>query len=187
MALPSSRDELLIDFASDIAKASNHIMFIDGTTLHLVNRIQETNPIRTFQRPELFNLIVNPAYPIKQVFSEFEYNVPYPTTVTLAQEVKRIVVPNLEYGEVLEFMNLSTVEEENLLFLRNLLQSESTAQSEASILGIVDNIDFGDRIEAIDERAGIKSTITVIKKLFDFENETTVLQGPSELEFVVKQ
>jgi len=99
MAQASSRSEPLLDFATDVAKAANMLLQIDGSTLRVINRIQTGAVYQTVRNPELLGLSVNPAYPIKKVYSEFEYNTPYPDSVTLATERKVVQVENLSYGE----------------------------------------------------------------------------------------
>jgi len=187
MAVPSTRDEPLLDYAAEIAKASNHLIYIDGTTLKVVDRIQISDPVTTFRSPTLLSLSISPAFPIKQVFAEFEFNVPYPDTVTLAQETKRVIVPNLTFGEEQQYESLSTVEEESLLFLRNIRTSESAPLADVFVDGIQDEIEFGDRIKAIDERLAISAIITITGIIYDFDNETTTFKGPSEIDFVVSE
>jgi len=111
MAELSTKDEQLLDFATDIAKAANLLIQIDESTspstLRIINRIQAKAYSQTVRTPELLSLIVTPAFPIKTIYSEFEYNTPYPVSVVLATETKRVEVQNLTYGEEQEYDALS--------------------------------------------------------------------------------
>jgi len=187
MAQATTRNEPLIDFAADTAKAANLLLQISGSTLRVINRIQTGVPAATVRTPELLQLQLAPAFPIKKVFSEYEFNTPYPDSVTLAQETKYVEVPNLGYGEEQSYDALSTIEEKVIEYLRAILQSESAPICTARIFGIKDNYLLGYRIICIDEKQSIKATITITSIIYSFDAEETTISGPTEIDFVRKE
>lgn len=184
MAIPNSRDEPLLDFAAEIAKSANMLLQIDGLTLRVINRIQTDSAVQTVRTPELQSLQVNPAYPIKEISSTYEYNTPYPESVTLGQESKVVRVTNLSYGEEQKYTALSTKEEKVLQFLRAILISEGSPISTATVFGIQNDWLLGYRVTCIDERQSLQSIITITSIVYSFDQETTTISGPSELSFV---
>jgi len=184
MATATTRDEPLLDFAADTAKAANLLLQISGTTLRVVNRIQTGVAAATVKMPELLQLQLAPAYPIKKVFSTYEYNTPYPDSVTLAQEAKYVEVPNLGYGEEQQYDALSTIEEKVIEYLRAILQSETAPICTARVFGIKDTWLLGYRIICIDEKQSIKATITITSIIYSFDSEETTISGPTEIDFV---
>jgi hypothetical protein len=141
----------------------------------------------TVRTPELLQLQLAPAFPIKKVFSEYEFNTPYPDSVTLAQETKYVEVPNLGYGEEQSYDALSTIEEKVIEYLRAILISESAPICTARIFGIKDNYLLGYRIICIDEKQSIKATITITSIIYSFDAEETTISGPTEIDFVRKE
>jgi hypothetical protein len=184
MAQASSRSEPLLDFATDVAKAANMLLQIDGSTLRVINRIQTGAVYQTVRNPELLGLSVNPAYPIKKVYSEFEYNTPYPDSVTLATERKVVQVENLSYGEEQKYEALSTSEEKVLQFLRAILISEASPICTAKVFGIQNDWLLGYRILCVDERQSLQATITITSIIYSFDSEDTTISGPTDLDFV---
>ena len=184
MAIASSQNEPLLDFAADVAKSANMLLQIDGSDLRLINRIQTGSSVETVRSPELLALQVQPAFPIKEITSEYEFNTPYPDSVTLAQETKYVEVPNLGYGEEQGYDALSTIEEKVIEYLRAILQSESAPICTARIFGIKDNYLLGYRIICIDEKQSIKATITITSIIYSFDSEETTISGPTEIDFV---
>jgi hypothetical protein len=61
----------------------------------VINRIQTGAASSTVRTPELLALQFQPAYPIKKVYSEYEFNTPYPDSNTLLTELKVVEVKNL--------------------------------------------------------------------------------------------
>lgn len=188
MADLSTKDEQLLDFATDIAKAANLLLQIDEstspTTLRVINRIQEKTYSQIVRTPELLQLTVTPAFPIKTIFSEYTYNTPYPVSVILATETKRVEVHNLTYGEDQEYEALSQDEKKVEEHLRNILISESSFQSNARVFGVQDTWNIGDRILCVDERQMIQSNVIIFSIVYDFDNEETTITGASDVEFV---
>lgn len=188
MADLSTKDEQLLDFATDIAKAANLLLQIDEstspTTLRVINRIQEKTYSQIVRTPELLQLTVTPAFPIKTIFSEYTYNTPYPVSVVLATETKRVEVQNLTYGEDQEYEALSQDEKKVEEHLRNILISESAFQSNARVFGVQDTWNIGDRILCVDERQMIQSNVIIFSIVYDFDNEETTITGASDVEFV---
>lgn len=188
MADLSTKDEQLLDFATDIAKAANLLLQIDEstspTTLRVINRIQEKTYSQIVRTPELLQLTVTPAFPIKTIFSEYTYNTPYPVSVILATETKRVEVHNLTYGEDQEYEALSQDEKKVEEHLRNILVSESAFQSNARVFGVQDTWNIGDRILCVDERQMIQSNVIIFSIVYDFDNEETTITGASDVEFV---
>lgn len=188
MADLSTKDEQLLDFATDIAKAANLLLQIDEstspTTLRVINRIQEKTYSQIVRTPELLQLTVTPAFPIKTIFSEYTYNTPYPVSVILATETKRVEVHNLTYGEDQEYEALSQDEKKVEEHLRNILISESAFQSNARVFGVQDTWNIGDRILCVDERQMIQSNVIIFSIVYDFDNEETTITGASDVEFV---
>jgi len=187
MAIASSRNEPLLDFAADVAKSANMLLQIDGTDLRLINRIQTGSSVETVRSPELLSLQVQPAFPIKEITSEYEFNTPYPESVTLGQENKVVRVDNLTYGESQKYDALSTSEEKVLQFLRAILISEGSPISTARVFGIKNDWLLGYRVTCIDERQSLKSIITITSVIYSFDSEETTISGPSELDFVRKE
>lgn len=184
MAKATSRDQPLLDFATEIAQAANMLLQIDGNKLRVINRIQTGAAFATIRSPELLNLRVSPAYPIKQVFSEYEFNTPYPNSQTLAQENKVVRVDNLSYGEEQQYPALSTKEEKVLEFLRAILISEASPICTARVFGIRNDWLIGYRITCIDEKQSLQATITITSIVYQFDSEETTISGPSNLNFV---
>lgn len=188
MADLSTKDEQLLDFATDIAKAANLLLQIDEstspTTLRVINRIQEKTYSQIVRTPELLQLTVTPAFPIKTIFSEYTYNTPYPVSVILATETKRVEVHNLTYGEDQEYEALSQDEKKVEEHLRNILISESAFQSNARVFGVQDTWNIGDRILCVDERQMIQSNVIIFSIVYDFDKEETTITGASDVEFV---
>jgi len=188
MAELSTKDEQLLDFATDIAKAANLLLQIDESTspatLRVINRIQDKTYSQIVRTPELLQLTVTPAYPIKMIFSEYTYNTPYPVSVILATETKRVEVHNLTYGEDQEYEALSQDEKKVEEHLRNILISESAFQANARVFGVQDTWNIGDRILCVDERQMIQSNVIIFSIVYDFDNEETTITGASDVEFV---
>ena len=188
MAELSTKDEQLLDFATDIAKAANLVLQIDEstspTTLRVINRIQDKTYSQIVRTPELLQLTVTPAFPIKTIFSEYTYNTPYPVSVILATETKRVEVHNLAYGEDQEYEALSQDEKKVEEHLRNILISESAFQANARVFGVQDTWNIGDRILCVDERQMIQSNVIIFSIVYDFDNEETTITGASDVEFV---
>ena len=188
MAELSTKDEQLLDFATDIAKAANLLLQIDEstspTTLRVINRIQDKTYSQIVRTPELLQLTVTPAFPIKTIFSEYTYNTPYPVSVILATETKRVEVHNLTYGEDQEYEALSQDEKKVEEHLRNILISESAFQANARVFGVQDTWNIGDRILCVDERQMIQSNVIIFSIVYDFDNEETTITGASDVEFV---
>ena len=188
MAELSTKDEQLLDFATDIAKAANLLLQIDEstspTTLRVINRIQDKTYSQIVRTPELLQLTVTPAFPIKTIFSEYTYNTPYPVSVILATETKRVEVHNLAYGEDQEYEALSQDEKKVEEHLRNILISESAFQANARVFGVQDTWNIGDRILCVDERQMIQSNVIIFSIVYDFDNEETTITGASDVEFV---
>ena len=188
MADLSTKDEQLLDFATDIAKAANLLLQIDEstspTTLRVINRIQDKTYSQIVRTPELLQLTVTPAFPIKTIFSEYTYNTPYPVSVILATETKRVEVHNLTYGEDQEYEALSQDEKKVEEHLRNILISESAFQANARVFGVQDTWNIGDRILCVDERQMIQSNVIIFSIVYDFDNEETTITGASDVEFV---
>jgi hypothetical protein len=184
MAQATSRNEPLLDFAANIAKSANMLLQISGNDLRVINRIQSGAASATVRTPELLSLSIAPAFPIKKVYSEYEFNQPYPDSNTLLTELKVVEVKNLGYGESIEYDALSTVEEKVIEFLRANLISESAPICTARIFGIKDNYLLGYRIICIDEKQSIKATITITSIIYSFDAEETTISGPTEIEFV---
>ena len=187
MAQATTRNEPLIDFAADTAKAANLLLQISGTTLRVINRIQTAAASATVRTPELLNLNLAPAFPIKRVFAQYEFNVPEPTVQRLTQVIKHTEVKNLSYGEEQEYDALSKVEEKVIEYLRAILQSESAPICTARIFGIKDTYLLGNRIICIDEKQSIKATITITSIIYSFDAEETTISGPTEIDFVRKE
>jgi hypothetical protein len=194
MADLSTKDEQLLDFATDIAKAANLLIQIDEstsvlppdykTTLRVINRIQAKTYSQTVRTPELLSLIVTPAFPIKTIYSEYEYNTPYPISVVLATETKRVEVHNLTYGEEQEYEALSQDEKKVEEHLRNILISESAFQANARVFGVQDTWNIGDRILCVDERQMVQANIIIFSIVYDFDGEETTITGAADVEFV---
>ena len=184
MGTAITRDEPLLDFAAEIAKGANMLLQIDNGDLRVVNRIQTGAAVATIRNPELLALTIAPAFPIKKIFSEYEYNTPYPDSVTLAQETRYVEVKNLSYGEDQEYTALSRSEGKVLEFLRAILISEASPISSARVFGIQSDWLLGQRIACIDERQGVQSTITITSIVYQFDQEETTISGPSDIEFV---
>lgn len=188
MAELSTKDEQLLDFATDIAKAANLLLQIDESTstatLRVINRIQDKTYSQIVRTPELLQLTVTPAFPIKTIFSEYTYNTPYPVSVILATETKRVEVHNLTYGEDQEYEALSQDEKKVEEHLRNILISESAFQANARVFGVQDTWNIGDRILCVDERQMIQSNVIIFSIVYDFDNEETTITGASDVEFV---
>ena len=184
MPSANSRNEPLLDFAADIAKAANMLLQINGSVLRVINKIQIANPIATIRTPELISLTVAPSYPIKRIYSEFEFNTPYPESQTLAQETKHVSQPNLSFGEEIEYDALSTSEESVLQFLRALLTTESAPVGTAKIFGIKTDLPLGYRVQCFDEMKNLQAIITITKVVYQFDDEMTTISGPSTLEFI---
>jgi len=188
MAVLSSRDEQLLDFAADIAKSGNLLIQLDEstspTTFRVINRIQPKTFIQTVRTPELLQLNITPAFPIKSIFSEFEYNTPYPISVILATETKRVEVSNLSYGEEQEYDALSQDEKEVEKHLRNILLSESSFQATARVFGLQDSWDIGDRVMCIDEHQMVQANLIIFSIIYDFDQEQTTITGAADVEFV---
>ncbi len=184
MPSANSRNEPLLDFAADIAKSANMLLQIDGSYLKVINKIQNSSPIETVISPELLDLQVAPAYPIKKIFSEFEFNTPYPNSQTLAQETKHVAQPNLSFGEEIEFDAITTSEEKVLQFLRAILITESSPIATARVFGIKTNYSMGNRIKCFDANKNLEAILTITKIIYQFDDEVTTVSGPSTLEFV---
>lgn len=188
MAVLSSKDEQLLDFAAEIAKSGNLLIQLDEsttpTTFRVINRIQPKTVIQTVRTPELLQLTITPAFPIKSIFSEFEYNTPYPISVILATETKRVEVSNLTYGEEQEYDALSQDEKEVEKHLRNILLSESSFQATARVFGLQDSWDIGDRIKCIDEHQMVQANVIIFSIIYDFDQEQTTITGAADVEFV---
>lgn len=188
MAVLSSKDEQLLDFAAEIAKSGNLLIQLDEsttpTTFRVINRIQPKTVVQTVRTPELLRLTITPAFPIKSIFSEFEYNTPYPISVILATETKRVEVSNLTYGEEQEYGALSQDEKEVEKHLRNILLSESSFQATALIFGLQDSWDIGDRVMCIDEHQMVQANVIIFSIIYDFDQEQTTITGAADVEFV---
>lgn len=184
MAFANSRNEPLIDFAASIAKTANMMLQIDGSTMRVINRHQVLNPIQTVKTPQLLNLQVSPAFPIKKIYSEFEFNTAYPASQTLSQETKRVELANLSYGEELQFDALSTSDEEVQQFLRALLRSESSPQCSAEVFGIERDWLLGNRVTCFDDKKNLQAIITITSIIYSFDTERTTVSGPAEIEFI---
>ena len=184
MPQATTRDEPLLDFAANIAESANMLLQITGSTLRVINRIQTGAASSTVRTPELLALQISPAYPIKKVYSEYEFNQPYPDSNTLLTELKVVEVKNLGYGEEQKYDALSTVEEKVIEFLRAILISESAPICTARIFVIKDNYLLGYRIICIDEKQSIKATITITSIIYSFDSEETTISGPTEIDFV---
>ncbi|MAH80893.1 MAG: hypothetical protein CMP39_04360 [Rickettsiales bacterium] len=184
MPSANSRNEPLIDFAADIAKSANMLLQVDGSYLRVINKIQTTSAIETVVSPELLDLQVAPSYPIKKIFSEFEFNTPYPNSQTLAQETKHIAQSNLSFGEEIEFDALTTSDEKVLQFLRAILITESSPIATARIFGVKTNYSMGNRVKCFDQNNNLQATVTITKIVYQFDDEATTISGPSSLEFI---
>lgn len=188
MAVLSSKDEQLLDFAAEIAKSANLLIQLDEsttpTTFRVINRIQPKTVVQTIRTPELLQLNITPAFPIKSIFSEFEYNTPYPISVILATETKRVEVSNLTYGEEQEYEALSQDEKEVEKHLRNILLSESSFQATARVFGLQDSLDIGDRVMCIDEHQMVQANVIIFSIIYDFDQEQTTITGAADVEFV---
>lgn len=184
MGTATTRDEPLLDFAAEIAKGANMLLQIDNGDLRVVNRIQTGAAVATVRNPELLSLQVAPAFPIKKIYTEYEYNTPYPDSVTLAQEERYVEVKNLSYGEEQEYTALSRSEGKVLEYLRAILISEASPICSARVFGVKSDWLLGQRVTCIDERQGIQSTITITSIVYQFDQEETTISGPSDIEFV---
>jgi len=188
MATLSTKDEQLWDFATDIAQAANFLLQIDESTtpstLRVINRIQPKTYTQIVRTPALLNLVITPAFPIKTIFSEYEYNIPYEVSVVLASETKKVEVQNLPYGEEQEYNALSKDEKKVEEHLRNILISESAFQANAIVFGIQDTWNIGDRILCVDERQMVQANIIIFSIVYDFDSEETTITGATDVEFI---
>ena len=184
MPSANSKNEPLLDFAADIAKAANMFIQIKDGKFSVINKIQTSSSIFSFRNPELLSLSITPSYPIKKIYSEFEFNTPYPSSQTLAQETKHVAQNNLSFGEELEYDALSTKDAKVLEFLRAILITEASPIATAVVFGVRDDLPMGYRITCFDDLQNLKATITITKIVYEFDNENTIVSGPSTLEFV---
>ena len=190
MAFLNTKDEQLIDFAADVADAANLLLVIDQSTspnktLRVINRIQTIDSVETIRTPDLLDLQVNPAFPIKMVFAEYTFNQPFEESRVLVTSTRRVEHKSgLDFGEEKEYVPLHQEDDEVKKHLRNILESESSFQATARIFSVKSDLNIGDRVQCIDDKKMLKAIITIFSILYDFDNEETTISGATSLEFV---
>ena len=175
------KNERIADIASSIAESANHWVVIKNGTLSLVNRNQDNASVyATYTQPDLIELSISVAMPIRSIRASWTQNRPYSLTNKLSKESRQVKVEISSYGRDLEVEPLSTVESEAKAFVSSYYQIEKRPQSTAKLAGILD-LEIGYRIVCFDSQNEVESNITIASISYDFEAETTSVSGHSQI------
>lgn len=177
----SESNSFIIDEIGKIAESANHLVVIKSNQLHLVNRNQDASAVlETFRAPVLLKIDISQGMPIRRIKSEYQQNIPYPHSRRLERQTQTVNLQIQPYGQDVEVDSLSQVETEVGKFLSAYYEIVKRPRCSATLQGIF-SFGIGDVVECFDEMLETLSRITIDVVQWNFKEETTKLEGYSQI------
>ena len=188
-SLYRDNQQLVIDFAGEIAENSNYHFTILNSTLKLFDLNDEPTSFKEFRNDQLVDASYTMSYPIKAFESTFPINVPKTnkTPTALVQENRTVRVENLFDGELIQIKNVTDDLDDMKSFLENIKVNRIKPVTSITVGDVDVDISIGDRIKTTREEDGLDIDLIVREITYNFNEVETTFVGDSTLSIIERK